>query len=771
MKEHLHFFLFLCIVVFFVSSCSDARNLDVSDSFFEDINSNRDVGMDVGGDTGKSERLINYVNVFSGTGGIGFGVGSMIPGATAPFSMMKLSPDTAMSNGAVPFYHCAGYYYEDEYIVGFTHNHLPGVGVPDQGNILFMPVIEFSDDMITWTKYRSPLDHSLENGSPGYYSVFLKDREVLVELTVRNRSGIHRYTYKGLNSANAIIVDLDAAAAFGRVEDEEIVIDAQSNSFYGYAKTVGDFASSYGGLKVYFYAISDRKIKDYKIYKNLKSVEGNSARGDNIKAIILFDKTDVLNIKVGISYVDVEGAKRNLMLEIPDFDFENYRKKTEEEWEKMLSLIKIKTENKRDKNIFYTAMYHLFQMPTVFTDVDKRYRGFDNQIHIAEDFVYYTDFSLWDTYRTFHPLVSLLLPQLQRDFNISLIKMYEQGGYLPRWPMGTGDSGSMVGESANIVLADSLMRGVVDWDVEKAFEAMLKTADKPKDPNSYYGGRDGIEEFINLGYVPADKYDGSVSKTQEYSYNDFAIAYISKYLGKEDEYRRFIKRASHYKNLFNYTHKFFIGRNTDGTFVEDFIPTSHSKYYVEGNGWQYRFFVPYDSLGLIELFGGKDNLLAALNELFIKSEEEFKAEPSTLLPRRYYWHSNEPCILIPYIYCDIGECNLTNKWNRWIFRVSYKDSPDGLPGNDDGGTMSAWYIMSSLGILMLPIKDYYMIGAPLFQESEINFGNKKLSIITENFSRDKYRVKKVLFNNKEISDFKIRHSELIRGGEVKVIFE
>lgn len=769
MRKFVAFLLWIIVISFY--NCSDRNNSSDYGSDSSDIISFEDVGVDIGVDSGEKESLIDYVNVFIGTGGIGFGVGSMIPGATAPFSMIKLSPDTAMSNGAVPFYHCAGYYYEDEYIVGFSHNHLPGVGVADQGNILFMPVTEFSDEMIHWTRYRSPLDHSLEKASCGYYSVFLKDRDILAEFTVRSRSGIHRYTYKNQNSLNALVVDLDAAAAFGRVEDEEIVVDTENNQFYGSAKTIGDFADRYGGLKIYFYAIPDRQIKEFKIYKDYKLVEGNSQRGDNIKALLLFDGNGVLNIRVGISYVDIEGAKKNLLSEIPDVDFERYKRETEREWESVLSLIKIKTDNRRDKRIFYTAMYHLFQMPTLFTDVDRRYKGFDNQIHTADNFTYYTDFSLWDTYRTFHPLISLILPELQRDFNISLLKMYEQGGYLPRWPMGTGESGSMVGESANIVFADSLMRGVVNWDIEKAYEAMLKTADRPKDPNSYYGGRDGIEEYIKLGYVPADKYSGSVSKTQEYTYDDYAIAYVASYLGKKDDYERFQERATYYKNLFHPELKFFIGRNSNGEYIENFIPTSHSQYYVEGNGWQYRFFVPYDSQGLSSLFGGKENLFTALNELFAKSEEEFKSEPSTLLPRKYYWHSNEPCILIPFMYCDLGDCNSTNKWNRWIFKVSYKDSPDGLPGNDDGGTMSGWYIMASLGLMMLPIKDYYLIGAPLFSESEMTIGGKRLIFKTKNYSREKHNVKRVLFNNRSVVDFKIHHIELKNGGILEVEFE
>ncbi len=760
--------LFLSVVYY---SCSDEKNNTVADTGTDDVTVIQDTGPEQVADTGVEEKLIDYVNVFTGTGGVGFGVGSMIPGATAPFSMIKLSPDTAMSNGAVPFYHCAGYYYEDEYIVGFSHNHLPGVGVADQGNILFMPVTSFSDEMINWTKYRSPLDHSLEKASPGYYSVLLPDRDVLAEFTVRSRSGIHRYTFKNRESPNVLLVDLDAAAAFGKVEDEEIVIDTEKNVFYGSAKTIGDFADRYGGLKIYFYAVPDRKIKDFRLYKDLKYSEGNSLSGDNIRALLHFEGSGILNVRVGISYVDIEGAEKNLISEIPDFGFEKYRSDTEKDWESMLSLVRVKSENKRDKRIFYTAMYHLFQMPTLFTDSDRRYRGFDNQIHTAENFIYYTDFSLWDTYRTFHPLISLILPAIQRDFNISLLKMYEQGGYLPRWPMGTGESGSMVGESANIMFADSVMRGVVDWDIEKSFEAMLKTADKPKDPNSYYGGRDGIEEYVSLGYVPADKYSGSVSKTQEYTYDDYAIAYIADYLGKKEDYGRFLERASYYKNLFSNEQKFFIGRNSDGTFIDNFIPTSHSQYYVEGNGWQYRFFIPYDSSGLADLFGGRENLIAALDELFTKSEEEYKSEPTTLLPRKYYWHSNEPCILIPFMYCDLKDCNSSNRWNRWIFKVSYKDSPDGLPGNDDGGTMSAWYIMSSLGIMMLPVKDYYLIGAPLFAESEIKFNNTKLLVRTAGYSRDKYKVKRVLFNGKEVSDFRINHSELIKGGEIKVEFE
>ena len=751
--------------------CSGAREVENPET--NDIGISGDGGQDVMNDSGIiDERLVDYVNVFIGTGGVGFGVGSMLPGATAPFSMMRLSPDTAMSNGAVPFYHCAGYYYEDQYIVGFSHNHLPGVGVVDEGNILFMPITKLPEDMIYWTNYRSPLSHDLEKASPGYYSVYLPDKKVMTEFTVRLRSGMHRYTFEDRNSISAIVVNMDAAAALGyiNVVDERLVVDTDKNAFYGYAKTVGDFASRYGGLKIYFYAIPDKKIESFKIFSDNKQVEGSSADGDNVVGLISFGSADVVKIKVGISYVDIDGARRNLEEEMPDFDFEKYRSMTEEEWESLLSTIRIKTNNKRDRRIFYTAVYHLFQLPTIFMDVDKRYRGFDGQIHTAEGFVYYTDFSLWDTYRTFHPLISLLFPSFQKDFNISLLKMYEQGGYLPRWPMGIGESGSMVGESDNIVLADSVMRGVTDWDIEKGYEAMLKSADKPKDPNSYYGGRDAIEDYINLGYVPADKSSGSVSKTQEYTYDDYAIAYLAKYLNKPD-YERFSKRSMYYKNLFHPEKRFFLPKNSDGSWIENVVETAWSDYYVEGDAWQYRFFVPYDSEGLMTLFGGREGLFAALNELFIKSIEEVKNEPTTLIPRKYYWQSNEPCILIPFIYCDLGDCNSTNKYLRWIISVFYKDSPDGLPGNDDGGTMSAWYIMSSTGLLMLPVKEYYLIGTPLFEEVEIRLRDRILKVKTQNFSRDNYQVKAVYFNGKEIPDFRIPHSSLIEGGEVVVKFQ
>ncbi|MGC9043834.1 MAG: GH92 family glycosyl hydrolase [Myxococcota bacterium] len=758
-------------VIILSLACSEERVIYNGDVAARDVYNSQDAGSELPTDANIEERLIEYVNPFIGTGGIGFGVGSMAPGASAPFSMMKLSPDTAMTNGAVPFYHCAGYYYEDEYIVGFSHNHLIGVGVTDLGNILFMPITEFSDEMVSWVRYRAPLDHSLESASPGYYSVYLKDRDINVDLTVRYRSGIHRYEYKGSKDIYGLVVDLDAASGFVRVEDEEIVIDSENNVFYGSVKSMGQFSDRYGGIKVYFYAVPDKRISEYKLYKNRKYIEGNSAKGNDIAALLTFKDAKVLNIRVGISYVDIDGAKRNLVSEIPDFNFDVYKKKTEEEWESILSFVKIKTDNKRDKRIFYTALYHLFQIPTLFTDVDRRYRGFDNQIHIAEDFTYYSDFSLWDTYRTFHPLISLLFPQIQRDMNTSLIKMYEQGGYLPRWPMGIGDSGSMVGESANIVFADSLLRGVDGWDVNKAYEAMLKTADKPKDPDSYYGGRDSIEEYISLGYVPADKSSGSVSKTQEYTYDDYAIAIVAKYLNKEEDYNRFAARSKFYKNLFKSDIKFFVAKNSDGSFISDFIPTSQSQYYVEGNAYQYRFFVPYDSAGLSDLFGGRDALFESLNELFNNSVEEFKSEPTTLLPRKYYWHSNEPCILVPFIFCDLGDCNSTNRWNRWIFKVSYKDAPDGLPGNDDGGTMSAWYIMSSLGIMTLPVKDYYLIGTPLFEESEIRVRDKIIKIKTKNYSRDKYSVRQVRFNGNPVQDFRISHSELIKGGDIEIEFE
>jgi predicted alpha-1,2-mannosidase len=723
--------LLLCVSAL-VLSCGDGGqtaadsgppDAPVSDAGASDAGTPDAGAPDAGADAGQVEKLTSWVDPFIGTGGVGFGVGQMVPGATMPFGMVKVSPDTTERTGAVEFYHCAGYYYYDPYVLGFSHNHLPGVGVADLGNILFMPMTAMDETKTRPSEYRAPLDHATETAVPGYYSVVLPDRGVTAELTAMVHAALHRYTFSA-GAERFVLIDLDHMASSNtQAFDQHVTIDAAAGTVSGDVLGKGSFSGGYGGLRVYFHAVFNVPVASYGTWTEAGFAPGTAqAAGDAIGAYLGFGPADGTPImaRVGMSYISVEQAKTNLESEIPAFDFDAIRTAADAAWERDLSVVRVEGGTDRDKKIFYTALYHAYQMPTIFSDANGKYLGFDGEVHDAVNFTYYTDLSLWDTYRTLHPLIALLAPARARDMIVSLIKMYEQGGAFPRWPMGAGEGGSMVGDSFDIVIADAWLKGVTDFDVETAWTGMLKPADGPMPPGSRYGGRGGIESYLALGYVAADQEDGSVSETQEYTYNDFALSQLAAALGKTKDRDRFSARAGNYKNVFHPETKFFRGRNADGTWVEDFSETGWKDYYVEGDAWQYRFFVPYDVPGLASLFGGNAGLIAELDRLFALSAEERKTQKDSPLFPSYYWHGNEPDIHTAFLYAEAGRPDLTADWSRWVVKEWYTDDQDGIPGNDDGGTMSAWLMFAMMGFYPVPARDIYIVGSPMFTKVTLN---------------------------------------------------
>lgn len=708
---------------------------------------------------------VDYVNPFIGTGGTGFGIGATFPGATMPFGMVKLSPDTTNKGLAPPFWHCAGYWYNDPEIRGFSHTHFSGTGVPDYGNIRIMPVIGISDAQTREENYRSTFSHDNEFAEPGYYSVLLDKWNTKVELTASTRTGFTRFTFPQTNEA-FILFDVSTSIEKNTTEDSYVEIIPEKNEINGWIKHRGPMTGS--GFTIYFSGIFNSEPASYGVWENnlLKPSE-RSIQGRSIGAYLGFKSDGITPVllKVGISYISIENARLNRETEIGNWDFDAVRQSAKDTWSELLSLIEVEGGTEDERTIFYTALYHTMMMPTIFTDVDGRYSGFDDQPHIADGFTYYTDMSLWDTYRNLHSLFVLILPERQRDMIISLIKMGElNGNVIPKWPAATGDSGSMVGSSADIVIADSYTKGITDFDTERAFSLMDFAA------NNEPSTRGGVLQCIQYQYCPQDKMGGSVSLTLEYGYDDFAIAQFAKALGKKTEYEKYLARSQFYRNIFDTQSKFMRAKKSDGSWVEPFDPLKFADEYVEGNAWHYTFFVPFDVPGLISLFGSNEEFVTKLNAFFENSSLVYPDPdlPENFVPDIYYWHGNEPDIHSAYLFNFAGRPDLTEYWVRKIMEEKYSNDPAGLAGNDDGGTLSAWYVFSALGLYPIPATDTYLFGSPVFNKSVIHMNTGDLTIIAENASDENIYVKSVSFNGNDLSEtMQIKHQDIKDGGTIK----
>ena len=706
------------------------------------------------------------VDPFIGTGGAGFRVGSVNPGPTMPWGMAKPGPDTSSGGDAFPFYHCAGYYSEDTIMFGFSHTHLHGVGAVDGGNILVMPTLGMSAAKTTDTGYQSHFDKATEEAAPGYYAVTLADTGIRAELTATTYTGVHRYTFPAGAADPVVLVDA-AHVLGGHLLDGHVDVDPAAGEVTGSVTSAADFSAGYGGLPVHFVARFASPFTTYGVWNEGAITEGGASQdGVTLGAWVGFaDLAGPVEVQLAISHIDLAQARANLAADLST-GFEETRAAAEAAWEEALAAIDIEATSDEDRAIFYSALYHILQMPTLYTEADGRYMGFDRQPHQADGFLYHTDFSLWDTYRTFHPFVTLVMPEKERDFVISLVKMYEQGGAFPRWPEGLGDSGSMVGSPADIVIADSYLKGITSgYDVEGAYAGMRAAATGPLDPNPGYGDLPGIEDYVALGYLAADRDGKSVSVTQEYTYADFALSQLAQALGHSDDAALLAQQSLNHRNLWNPETRFFQGRNADGTFVTDFDPLVWQDPYVEGDAWHYRFFPPHDVAGIIDLLGGADAFVTELETFFAQSKAQIT---NPAIPNPYYWHSNEPCLHAAYLFAMAGEPTRTQEWVRWAMATNYAHSPDGLPGNDDAGTMSAWYVLSAMGFYPIAGKDLYVIGSPTMRRSTFNVVGGVFEIRAPKTSAENLYVQSATLNGAPLETPFLRHADLAAGGVLEL---
>lgn len=710
------------------------------------------------------------VNPFIGTGGVPWTCAYNFPGASLPFGMMRLSPETASMITDDVGLNTSGYFYGDNKIIGFSHTRLVGTGATDGGHFLIQPI-----DYNTMTR-KNPKQikyeyaHENEMAYPGYYNVDLPDLGIKAELTSTERGGIHRYTFEGVEKPG-FFMDITHTIGDHRSEDGFI----KKNNDYeleGHARTHGSFGGRYGGLKVYFAARFSSPIQEFGVWENDAFLDNpNSASGDKLHARFSFNQ-NTIQVKMAISHVSIENAWENLEAEAGTKDFDQVAEEALNVWENRLASIKISGGTSEQQINFYTALYRSFQMPTIFNDVNGQYVGFDKQVHLADGFNYFTDMSIWDTFRTTHPLYNLIAVDDQQNMIESLVLMAKQGGWLPRWPSGYGYTNSMLGSASDIVISEAYQKGICDFDVEFAYQNMKEIALASTPKGAAYSGRDGNDLCVKYGYCPADSMDEAVSRTLEFAWSDYSIGLLAEALGKHEEAQFFHELSMNYKNVWNPESQFFHPRNADGTFDEHFKPLlltyvdgdeTYTNDYVEGSAMQWRWAPFFDAPGLIDLFESKDYFIDELDNFFANSDYEI----GYFYPGSYYWHGNEPDIHAPYLFNYVDRPDLTQKWVRSILENKYKNRYDGLDGNDDAATMSAWYIFSALGFYPVAGTDIYQLGAPLFEKAEINLGEATLTVVAENYAPDHIYAEKVWLNDSLLDRTWIRHDEIVNGGILK----
>lgn len=704
-----------------------------------------------------AQNYTQYVDPFIGTADHGH----TYPGATVPFGMVQLSPD----NGRSGWDWSSGYHYSDSVIVGFSHTHLSGTGIGDLCDIQLMPASfdnKLTDDEVINQIFISKFDHNNEFASPGYYSVLLKDYNIKTELTAALRSGVQKYTF---NKDGNEFVQLDLGYSKNWDKPTETFIKIIDDH------TISGYRFSTGWAKdqrVYFYTkFSQPIIKSFLIQDSTYLKNLGEAIGKTTRAIFQFDlKTNYsLLVKTGISSVSIDNAKLNLENDINDWNFDKVKKDAEENWNKELSKIDVKSSNKNLLRTFYTALYHSMLAPIVFSDVNGEYKGADGKVHKANNYTKYSIFSLWDTFRAEHPLFTIIQSSRVNDMINLMLSHYNEYGLLPVWELLGNETGTMIGYHSIPVIADAILKGFNGFDIPLAYDAMKKSAMED---------HLGLKDYKKLGYVPDDKEVESVSKTLEYAYDDWCIAQVAKHLGKDDDYKYFSARAEYYRNLFDPSTNFMRAKTSNGKWKIPFNPRSsehRNNEYTEGNAWQYTWFVPQDIQGLITLFDSEKLFSDKLDSLFNIDSRLEGSNPSSDISGMIgqYAQGNEPSQHIAYMFNFVGQPWKTQCHVHKILTTLYNDTPQGLCGNEDCGQMSAWYIFSALGFYPFnPANQNYLIGTPLFDEAVINLDNGKRFIIkTKNLSDKNIYIQSARLNGKELTKSFITHNNIKNGGTLE----
>ncbi len=658
-------------------------------------------------------------------------------GANVPFGLVQLGP-TEPTRG---WDWCSGYYYDDDELIGFGHMHLSGTGIGCLGDVAFLPVKDFKQ---TSTRFK----HEAEKVHPGYYSVQLTDPNVLVELTPTERCGFHRYTFK--NGAKAqLALDLSQCIGWDKLNDC-LLTQESATRLTGFRRSNGWAADR----RIYFSIDFSQPVTVHRL--------------DSMERVVVSvaDNTKPLLVKVALSPVSIDKAKLNMQAELAGWDFDAAVKSADEAWNRELARIEIQTNDRTKKRIFYTAMYHLMTSCSKFNDVDREYRGADGKVHKA-DFTNYTTLSLWDTYRAAHPLMTVAFPEMQRDFAQTFLNIYKQQGRLPVWHLMGSETDCMVGNPGAIVLADLTMKGFVE-DKELALEALKAT--QMKDIRS-------LGLLKKHGYIPwnLEPENETVAKALEYCAADDGVAKVAKLLGKKDDYEYFFNRSRSYKKYYDSETRFLRAVDTDGKFRLPFNPffaEHRTNDYTEGNAWQYTFLVPHDVKGLIKLFGSDKAFMSKLDSLFfVEGWAGDNASPDMSGMTGQYAHGNEPSHHVIYMYNYAGRPDKAAPMLRKMLNEMYLDQPDGLSGNEDVGQMSAWYILSSVGLYQVdPVGGRFVIGSPLFDKATVNVGGgKTFTVVAKNNSDKNIYVQSARLNGKTLKNSYVDFNDIRHGGTLELV--
>lgn len=727
-----------------------------------------------------AERAYASVDPFLGTGG----EGHTFPGATVPFGMIQLSPDTRIQPRKDAYGWAAGYRYDDSTIVGFSHTHFSGTGHSDLGDVLLMPIsgevkLERGDVEKPGSGYTSRFSHDSEQAEPGYYAVTLDDYDVRAELTASARVGVHRYRFPKDRPAH-VLIDLRTSLYDypGKVSWSRLRLRADG--------TVTGFRETRGwapGRQLHFAMRFSRTISGHQFHNTEQDIPYKGfpppgekdprqrAQIEGRQLVGAFDFADAagesLIVKVAISPVSEENAIANLDAEVPAFDFDAVRHAARAQWTQALSAIDIDADEAQ-RRAFYTALYHTLMGPSLFMDADGRYRGPDNAVHQAKGFTHYSTFSLWDTYRALNPLLTLVQPpQRTRDFVNSLLAAHRHSPYgvLPVWSFHGQETWCMIGYHAVPVIADAYMKGIRGYDADEALDAMVASAS--------YGPYDGLAQYMELGYVPIDEEGEAASKTLEYAFDDWTIARMAGAMGRKDIAEPFARRAANWRHAFDAGTGFMRARNRDGRFREPFDATAsgYGTDYTEGNAWQYSWYVPQDVAGLAQAHGGADALLARIDQVF-----DAKVDPEVFAHMEditgligWYAHGNEPSHHVAYLYAHAGQPWRTQARLGHIMQTQYAPRPDGLAGNDDLGQMSAWYVFTALGFYpVAPASNEYIIGRPFLPRATLNLPNgKRFTVIAEGLDDAHPYIGAATLDGKPLDRAFLRHEEIMAGGELR----
>ncbi|HXI70307.1 MAG TPA: GH92 family glycosyl hydrolase [Verrucomicrobiae bacterium] len=708
-----------------------------------------------------AKSLVDYVNPMIGTDGHGH----VFPGATVPFGMVQLSPDTRDNtwDGS------SGYHYSDASILGFSHNHLTGTGCPDLGNILLMPTVgalKLIPGAHPGEGYRARFSHEQETARPGYYKVLLPDYNVTVELTATARAGLHRYTFPATSDGH-VVVDLQHGIG-NKVIEAQLTLE-NDHTASGYRKSDG-----WGGDKTFFFVMEfSRPFDSAGVAQGDQDVAGKQTIGKETKGHFDFKTKagEQILVRVGVSTVSVEGARNNLHTEMPGWDFEAVAAAARKQWEGALSPLMVETKDNNLRETFYTALYHSLVAPTLLSDVDGQFRGPDGKVHTAKDYDYYTELSLWDTFRAENPLLILTQPQRINDFVNTMLEHFKIFGQntLPVWANGGKETWCMIGNHAIPVITEAYLKGFRGWNANEALDDMIASTDK---------NREQLDAYRDKGFIPTGNGVQSVSKVLEYAYDDSCIARFAKALGKDDLAGKYSQRSQNWMNVFDPSTGFMRGKNADGSWVTPFGPKEMNSItfneYTEANAWQYNFFVLHNVPGLIEKLGGDEKFAARLDEMFDTKEQipNIKQIPDVTGILGMYSHGNEPDHHVAYLYNYAGQPWKTQARVRQVATTFYTNNPAGICGNDDCGQTSAWYVFSALGFYPVdPVSGIYILGSPFVDKATLHLNSKftkggTFTVTAKNNSDKNPYIQSATLNGKPYTRSWISYDDIAAGGKL-----